>query len=123
MIKIKDTNELEMDEILQENKLKKVGSNYLFFKRRARSRSFIKFSGLSLDDHDDEDSHNDTEFGVSGEGKKFHYSPKDSQINNKYAEVKVLAQEILSPSIVTLVKSDVDGKVSQLRDLCYINNL
>lgn len=111
MIKIKDTTNLDTDQSFMEKKLKKVSNNYLFFKKRARSRSFIKSADL-LPEEDKHIDHNNSDFGVNTEGKKYKYAPNDVSINKQYTEIKILSDEILSPSIITLMTQVDNGRVS-----------
>ncbi len=95
-------------------KVKKPSGNYLSFKTRARSRSFEKLDDLlSVSDASSENIDEAT-LGVDDEGTEYKYSPKDTSIKKNYSEIKVLFQEVLSPTIVSLMTSTLDGKVSPI---------
>lgn len=93
--------------------VKRPSGNYLFFKKRARSRSFTKLTDLLNDSQDTKD---DVEEVCSDmeeeEGNGFKYSPKPCSIKQNYSEVKTLFEEVLSPTVVTLMTSNSTGKVS-----------
>ena len=93
-------------------KVKKPSQNYLYFKTRARSRSFGNLSDLFTDDEQEKSQEaSEIRFGWDEEGKTFRYSPSDPKIKIKYIEVKELFQEILSPTVVSLMTALEDGKV------------
>lgn len=101
MIESKDTTDLEMTAKMTEMKLKKVSKNYLYFKKRARSRSFIKLTPLFQDNSDGSESSDDDCFGVNGEGQKIAYAPKSTEIKKFYTEELKLFEDVLSPTLVT----------------------
>ncbi|CAI2369647.1 unnamed protein product [Moneuplotes crassus] len=91
--------------------VKKPSGNYLFFRTRARSRSFTTLSDLFTDD--EASSNQDLDcitFGVDETGTSFKFQPSDSSILKSYTEVKLLFEEILSPTVVSLMASTEDGK-------------
>mmetsp|Transcript_17073 Transcript_17073/g.15028 ORF Transcript_17073/g.15028 Transcript_17073/m.15028 type:complete len:131 (+) Transcript_17073:16-408(+) len=110
MIDCKDTTDLEMTKKMSELKLTKVSKNYLYFKKRSRSRSFNELSPLLHNEFIQIEDHEDDSFGMNGEGQKFMYAPKGTEIKKNFFEEKKLFEDLLSPTVVTLVRELESGK-------------
>lgn len=103
MLEAKDTLSLK---VLPSLGLKKsVTGNMLFLQKRCRSRSFTESPDLlpksSEDSFDDDDNY----YGVGYDGQIFEFKPQDYSITKNYEEIKLLFQDTLSPTVVTLTKS------------------
>jgi hypothetical protein len=98
----KDSPEKTMNTL----KFKKLGkeSNRLFFRQRARSRSFFaKENLLEIKAITLENDNKENFFGMGAQGTKIEYSPKDPEIINDYEMLELLFEEPLSPSVVSIV--------------------
>lgn len=113
MFEVKDTLKVPVKKGV---KLKKFASgNMLFFRTRCRSRSFHYEPDLvKSKDSDELNIPHDDELYFGTKSKNFHYTPKDPSISNNYEEVEKLFEMALSPTIVTLMRSLSDNKVSCL---------
>ena len=110
MFEIKDTLDVDMD---FDKELEKVAkSNYLFFSKRWRSRSFYDVHNLdSEESNKDHDAENENFYGHGIHGQRFEFVSKDYSIIKNYTIVKKLFEDMLSPTVVTLTTLNGTQKV------------
>lgn len=90
-----------------------INTPSLYFRKRARSRSFDKRDSLLDDEHHYEHNHpKDNIYGFTKDGQQFEFAPKDYEIVQTYNVVEILMDEALSPTLVSLVQN-LSGMVSK----------
>lgn len=86
--------------------------NYLYFTKRWRSRSFYSVEELAKEETAEPiEEENDNFYGYGLSGQRFEFNPKEYAIIKKYSEKLKLFEDLLSPTLVTLVSCVETNKV------------